>query len=178
VGPCSVAHDKAAPLTRMEMHVLVGHVARQLPDPISPRSEARREPKKAALSTARDKRIGSQDFSYPSPVGAVFDRAPWRPQMLRHAVATITEQATRSGRQNVSLFLAKKRLTPLLGCSKLNIIPWHPAFDCKIARCADLSSQVKMTIKAVNIIAGLLIGFLADGPSCGIGAKNGPSDCS
>jgi hypothetical protein len=63
----------------------------------------------------------------------------------------------------VSLFLAKKRLTPLLGCSKLNIIPWHPAFDCKIARCADLSSQVKMTVKAVNIIAGLLIGFLADG---------------
>jgi hypothetical protein len=65
-------------------------------------------------------------------------------------------------RQNVSLFLSKKRLTPLLGCSKLNIIPWHPAFDCKIARCADLSSQVKMAVRA-------LVGFVLTVPHAALG---------
>jgi hypothetical protein len=62
----------------------------------------------------------------------------------------------------VSLFLSKKRLTPLLGCSKLNIIPWHPAFDCKIARCADLSSQVKMAVRA-------LVGFVLTVPHAALG---------
>jgi hypothetical protein len=37
---CSMARDKTAPFAGTEMHVLVGHVAGQLPDPVSARSEA------------------------------------------------------------------------------------------------------------------------------------------
>ena len=36
----SVARDKTAPLARMEMHVLFGHVARQLPHPAPARPKA------------------------------------------------------------------------------------------------------------------------------------------
>jgi len=117
-----VAHDKAASLTRMEMHVLVGHVARQLPDPVSPRSEARREPKKAALSTARDKRIGSQDFSYPSPEGAVLTaRRGGHRCFVTRLQRLQNRRLDQTGRQNVSLLLAKKRLTPL------SFAPDHPS---------------------------------------------------
>ena len=35
-----MARDKTAPLARMEMHFLVGHVVWQLPDPVSARPKA------------------------------------------------------------------------------------------------------------------------------------------